>query len=87
MSTTIKRTLIANRGEIAFRISKTLKKMKIQSVGLCIPDERQSAFLNLCDNVVVFKQNELAAYLNIPEIIRIALDSKCDSIHPGYGFI
>lgn len=85
--TTVKKVLIANRGEIAFRISKTLRKMKIKSVGLCIPDERQGSFLSLCDEVQVFTQNELAAYLNMSEIIRIAKETKCDAIHPGYGFL
>ena len=84
---TIKKVLIANRGEIAFRISKTLKKMKIQAVGLCIPDEKTASFLSLCDEVLVFKQNQLAAYLDIEEIIRIAKLSKADAIHPGYGFL
>lgn len=83
----IKRVLIANRGEIAFRISKTLRRMKITVVGLCIPDEQNASFLSLCNEVHVFKQNELAAYLNIQEIIHIAKQSKVDAIHPGYGFL
>jgi 3-methylcrotonyl-CoA carboxylase alpha subunit len=83
----IKSVLIANRGEIAFRISKTLRKMKINVVGLCIPAEKSSSFLSLCNEVHVFQQNELAAYLNIDEIIKVAKATKVDAIHPGYGFL
>jgi acetyl/propionyl-CoA carboxylase alpha subunit len=83
----IKKVLIANRGEIAFRISKTLKKMKIQAVGVCIPDEKNASVFTLCDEVHVFKQNDLSAYLNMQEIISIAKEKKCDAIHPGYGFL
>lgn len=83
----IQKILIANRGEIAFRISKTLKKMKITSVGLCIPAEKNASFLSICDEIHVFEQNELAAYLNINEIIRIAKLTQVDAIHPGYGFL
>lgn len=83
----IQRVLIANRGEIAFRISKTLRKMKIKVVGLCIPDEKNNSSFSLCDEVHVFQQNELAAYLNIDEIIKVAKATKVDAIHPGYGFL
>jgi len=85
--TTVRKVLIANRGEIAYRISKTLRKMKINVVGLCIPAERNAAFLSLCDEVHVFKKNELGAYLDIEEIIRLAKLSNVDAIHPGYGFL
>lgn len=85
--TTVKRVLIANRGEIAFRISKTLNKMKIQTVGLCIPAERTAAFLSLCDQVHVFQRNDMSNFLDIENIIQIAKNHKVDAIHPGYGFL
>jgi 3-methylcrotonyl-CoA carboxylase alpha subunit len=87
MAKKINRVLIANRGEIAYRISKTLRKMKIHAVGICIPDEKTASFLSMCDEVHVFQQNELAAYLNIEEMIRIAKLHRSDAIHPGYGFL
>lgn len=84
---TIQKVLIANRGEIAFRISKTLKKMGINTVGVCIPAESNSSFLSLCNKVHLFSKNELSAYLDIDEIIQIAKLSSADAIHPGYGFL
>jgi acetyl/propionyl-CoA carboxylase alpha subunit len=83
----IRKILIANRGEIAFRISKTIRKMKLQAVGVSIQDERQAGFLSKCNEVHLFEKNELSSYLNIEEIIRIAKACKADAIHPGYGFL
>lgn len=83
----IQKVLIANRGEIAFRISKTLKKMKIASVGLCIANEQKASSFSMCDEVCIFSRNELSSYLDINEIISWAKKSKADAIHPGYGFL
>lgn len=83
----IKKVLIANRGEITHRIAKTLQKLKIKSVGLCIPDERHAGFLKLCDEIKIFSTNDLSAYLHISNIIQIAKDAEVDAIHPGYGFL
>ena len=83
----IKKVLIANRGEIALRISKTLKRMKIKSVGICIPNERHAHSFSLCEQMISLDRNDLSCYLDIEAILAIAKNTKVDAIHPGYGFL
>lgn len=82
------RVLIANRGEIAIRISRTLRELGIESVGIYHEDEKGDGHVNFVDKAVCLGNGSLTdTYLNIPKIIAIALDYKCDAIHPGYGFL
>jgi acetyl/propionyl-CoA carboxylase alpha subunit len=78
----IRKVLIANRGEIALRISCTLREMGIQTVAVFTePDEHalhvQSAH----------EAREISSYLDASEIVRTAKESGADAIHPGYGFL
>ena len=85
----IKRILIANRGEIAVRIMKTAKKMKIESVAVRTSAEPDAMYLSHADLVFDNTEDvsEIPVFLNIEKLIEIALETKADAIHPGYGFL
>ena len=83
-----KKILIANRGEIAVRIIKSAKKLGIQTVAIYSEVDKDSLHIQKADEAYCIGQRELSeTYLNIEKIIKTALDSGCDAIHPGYGFL
>ncbi len=86
--TIIKKLFIANRAEIALRIVRTARRMGIATV---VPMHGQDQFgpaLTEADETVeVFGTPAVAAWLDIPGMIRAAMDTGCDAIHPGYGFL
>lgn len=83
-----KKVLIANRGEIACRIMKTLAKMNIQSVGVYSWADRFSPHVKMADEAYcIGPSTPLESYLNIKNIIHVAQLAKVDAIHPGYGFL
>ena len=84
----INKILIANRGEIAVRIMKTLSAMEIASVAIYAYDDKDALFVQEADEAHLLKGSKLSeTYLNQDEIIKIAKQSNCDAIHPGYGFL
>ena len=83
----IQRILIANRGEIATRIAKTIKLMNKTSVGLYIQVEKNAPYVIHLDEAYELPLNQLSAFLDMETIISIAKNKKIDAIHPGYGFL
>ena len=84
----IKKILIANRGEIACRIIKTAKKMKIKTVTVYSDADRQADFVKQADeSYYIGPSSPSESYLVIKKIIEVAKKSKSDAIHPGYGFL
>ena len=84
----IKKILIANRGEIACRIIKTAKKMKIKTVAVYSDADRQADFVKQADeSYYIGPSSPSESYLVIKKIIDVAKKSKSDAIHPGYGFL
>ena len=85
----IKRILIANRGEIAVRIMKTARMMGIETVAVKTSVEPSAMYLSYAD--VIFDNtdstSEIPVFLDIDRLIEIALKSKADAVHPGYGFL
>ncbi len=82
------KVLIANRGEIACRIIRTLKKMGIQSVAIYSePDAGASHVMDADEAVCVGPAPAAESYLNSKKILRVALDKGAQAIHPGYGFL
>lgn len=82
------RILIANRGEIACRIIKTLKNMGIYSIAIYSTADKDSEHVKQADSAYcVGEASATSSYLNIEAIIKAAVDSKADAIHPGYGFL
>lgn len=84
----IHKLLIACRGEIAVRIIKTLKKLSINSVAVYADDDAGALHCRIADEARPLGGGPLKdTYLNIQKIIDIALDTRADAIHPGYGFL
>ncbi len=85
----ISNILIANRGEIAVRIMKTAKKMGIETTVIKTSAEPAAVYLNNADYVFDDTENrsEIPVFLDIERLINIALESKADAVHPGYGFL
>lgn len=80
--------LIANRGEIACRIIKTLRKMGIASVAVYSSADKDSLHVALADQAVFIGGSQASeSYLNLDEIINAAILCKSSAIHPGYGFL
>ena len=82
------KVLIANRGEIACRIIRTLKKMGIQSVAIYSqPDAGASHVMEADEAVCIGPAPAAESYLNSKKILQVALDTGTQAIHPGYGFL
>ena len=80
---TIKKLLIANRGEIASRIISSAHDMGISCVAIYTEADKDTPYVREADQA--FKLSD--SYLNSKEILDIALKSNSDAIHPGYGFL
>lgn len=88
MKRTITKVLVANRGEIAIRIFRTLREMGIRSVGIFSTDDAHALHVSAADESYLIHGSSLADnYLNQQRIIQIALQAGADAIHPGYGFL
>ena len=84
----IKKILIANRGEIACRIIKACKEMKIRTVAVYSEVDSNSPHVLMADQAVdIGPANPLESYLNFDKIIKAAKDTNSEAIHPGYGFL
>lgn len=84
---TIKKVLIANRGEIALRIIRACKELDIISVCLFSEVDVHGAWLRKADEVYPIMGNPIEAYLDFERIISLAKKAGCDAVHPGYGFL
>ena len=85
----ITKILIANRGEIAIRIFRACVELNIETVAIYTYEDRYSQHRFKADEAykIGTDKEPLKPYLNIEEIINVALDSNVDAIHPGYGFL
>ena len=84
----IKRLLIANRGEIACRVIRTCKKLGIESVAVFSDADRHAQHVQQADLAVyIGASSAKESYLNAQSIMDAALKIKADAIHPGYGFL
>ena len=80
--------LIANRGEIACRIIRTLRSLGIRSVAVYSDADTGARHVSLADVAVRIGTASAAdSYLNIPRMIQAALDTGASAVHPGYGFL
>ncbi len=83
-----KKVLIANRGEIACRVIKTLKKMGIQSVAIYSEADAGARHVLEADEAVCVGAAPAAeSYLNVARILEVAKTTGAQAIHPGYGFL
>lgn len=80
--------LIANRGAIACRIERTLKKMGVRSVAVYTKADQDSLHVFHADEAVCIGDGPAGeSYLNAEKILQVALQTGSQAIHPGYGFL
>jgi acetyl-CoA carboxylase carboxyltransferase component/biotin carboxylase len=84
---TLKHLLIANRGEIAIRIARSTAESGIRAHAVYSEDDEQSDHLKKADEAHRLTGTGPAAYLDAEQILRVALEARCDAVHPGYGFL
>ena len=84
----MKKVLIANRGEIARRVIRTLKKMNIKSVAIYSDADKNALHVAEADEAVyVGKSPSSESYLRQDVILKHCKELGVDGIHPGYGFL
>ena len=82
------KVLIANRGEIAIRVARTLKEMGIGSVAVYSEIDRDAPHVREADEAfLIGPATPAESYLNIIKIIDTAKQAGAEAIHPGYGFL
>jgi acetyl-CoA carboxylase biotin carboxylase subunit len=80
--------LIANRGEIAFRVINACRELGIRSVAVFSEADRKSPHLEHADTTVCIGGSRSAeSYLNMEAILQAAIQNDCQALHPGYGFL
>jgi acetyl-CoA carboxylase biotin carboxylase subunit len=85
----IKSLLIANRGEIAIRISQSAKKLGIKTYGVKTAKEPDAFYLKHVDEIIDFSEivDEVPEFLDVERLIDAAKEYSVNAIHPGYGFL
>ena len=84
----IKKILIGNRGEIAVRVARTCRELGIRTVAVYSDADEAAAHVRFCDEAIrLGPAPSRESYLRSDLIIRAALDSGADAVHPGYGFL
>jgi len=84
-----KRVLVANRGEIAIRVFRACHELGIRTVAIYSKEDQNSLFRTKADESYLIGKNKgpIEAYLDIDEIVKLAIKKGVDAIHPGYGFL
>src|SRR5690625_2548459 len=81
------KVLIANRGEIAIRIAKTLHNLGIRSVAVYSKADQDAAHVRFAQQAVLLGETSADSYLNPQAVVQAAVDTGAEAIHTGYGFI
>jgi acetyl-CoA carboxylase biotin carboxylase subunit len=84
----ISRVLVANRGEIAVRVIKACKALGIEAVVAVSEADKDSLAARMADRVICIGPARASeSYLKVGAICTAAVGTKCDAVHPGYGFL
>jgi acetyl-CoA carboxylase biotin carboxylase subunit len=81
-----RKVLIANRGEIAIRIARTLRELEVRSVALFTEADASSAHVGFADEALSLGDDP-RAYLDVERVVGAARAAGADALHPGYGFL
>ncbi|MGJ8687734.1 MAG: acetyl-CoA carboxylase biotin carboxylase subunit, partial [Spongiibacteraceae bacterium] len=83
----LKKILIANRGEIAVRIVRACAEMGIRSAAVYTDPDRFALHVKRADEAYSVGADPLEGYLNPRKLVALAVETGCDALHPGYGFL
>ncbi|NKI17808.1 acetyl-CoA carboxylase biotin carboxylase subunit [Spongiibacter sp. KMU-166] len=83
----LSKILIANRGEIAVRIVRACAEMGIRSAAIYTEADRFSLHVKRADEAYNVGADPLEGYLNPRKLVALAVETGCDGLHPGYGFL
>ncbi len=83
----LSKILIANRGEIAVRIVRACAEMDIRSAAIYTEADRFSLHVKRADEAYNVGADPLEGYLNPRKLVALAVETGCDGLHPGYGFL
>lgn len=83
-----KKILIANRGEIAVRIIRACRELGISTVAIYSETDKDALHVKISDEAYCIGKTLVKdSYLNVQNILSVAIHAKVDAIHPGYGFL
>ncbi len=78
----IEKLLVANRGEIAVRVMRTAARMGVRTVAVFTDLDAESPHVHAADEAV-----RVDSYLDVDEVVAVAVGCRADAVHPGYGFL
>ena len=83
-----KKILIANRGEIAYRIIRTARRLGIKTAAVCSEADARALHVEMADEAVLIGPPPAAeSYLDIGKILDAVKETGSQAVHPGYGFL
>ncbi len=83
----VRKVLIANRGEVAVRIARSARELGLKTVAIAAIDDAASAHVVAADEAVMLKDSGPRAYLDVAALVDAAAANGADALHPGYGFL
>lgn len=84
----MKRVLVANRGEIAVRIIRACREAGLEAVAVHSQADRDALHVRMADQAVAIGPSRPGeSYLRAEVLVQVALATRCDAVHPGYGFL